>query len=321
MSMTRFDLNESALGLPEVVRRRVRESADQFHCYPLAQTEQTLARVAEHFGVTRDEVLLTQGIDECVDRLITHFEAMRFVATWPGFHGYWDRIAVMRRRSFALRRVGPTFELACDDVEALERDDFVLLADPDNPTGVVTTQTQLEQLQRRCGRLLVDRTYAGYADAPLAALAPGPRGFYFHSFSKSFAMAGLRVGALIGPAEDIEAMRARQWFCSMSTPSLVAVAAALDHVDEFQDRCRALIEERGRVVADLRARGFRVHETQTNFVIVAADPAVVLPRLAARGMLVKDMGCYGLDGHVRISLRTPAENLALVEAIGDPGAA
>ena len=317
----RFDLNESALGLPEAVRRRILDSADQLHCYPLVQTEQTLTRVAEHFGVARDEVLLTQGIDECVDRLISHFEAMRFVAPWPGFNGYWDRIAVMRRRSFALRRLGPRFELDREDIEALERDDFVMLADPDNPTGVVTTWAELEELQRRCGRLLIDRTYADYADRPLATLVPGLRGFCFHSFSKSFAMAGLRVGALIGPAEDIAAMRARQWFCSMSTPSLVAVEAALDHVEQFQARCREVIEERGRLVSALRARGFTVHETQTNFVIVAVDPARVLPRLAARGMLVKDMGCCGLEGHVRISLRTSAENLALVEAIGDPGAA
>lgn len=311
----RFDLNESPLGPPDAVARRIASAAVEAHTYPLELTERVVERVADHFGVRPDEVLISQGIDECVDRLVTHFASMRFVTTEPGFNGYSDRLKVLGREGFVLRRVGPDFALEQRGKEQLRATDFVLLADPDNPTGVVTPAQTLAFIEARVGAVLVDRTYADYADVDLAPAGIGPGRFRFHSLSKSFALAGLRVGVLLGPSSVIGALRAQQWFCSTSSLSLVALEAALDYAPLFRERSQALIRERRRLVSGLRQRGFDARDTQTNFVLIADAPASMVAALGAKGMRVADMACCRLHGHVRVCVRTPADNQALLDQL------
>ncbi|GAA5239949.1 hypothetical protein BMMON2_27710 [Burkholderia mallei] len=84
-------------------------------------------------------------------------------------------------------------------------------------------------MRQRAGKLLIDETYVDYSSFRARGLAYGENELVFRSFSKSYGLAGLRLGALFGPSELIAAMKRKQWFCNVGTLDLHALEAALDN--------------------------------------------------------------------------------------------
>ncbi len=139
----------------------------------------------------------------------------------------------------------------------------------------------------------------------------------FRSFSKSYGLAGLRLGVLFGPAEAIASMKRRQWFSNVGTLELNALAAVLDHDQARDAHVASILAERARVSEALRALGYRVVPSEANFVLVANPAgARTLAWLAGQGVQVKDAAQFGLAGHLRISIGLAHENDRLLAALG-----
>jgi histidinol-phosphate aminotransferase len=202
---------------------------------------------------------------------------------------------------------------------------IVYLANPNNPTGTWFDDAALAVFLARVPAttvVVVDEAYHEFVDdmalsSALRHLPAYPNLVVTRTFSKAYALAGLRVGYAIGSPEIINVIERLRESFNVNSLALAAAEAALDDREHVARSKAFNLAERTWLTARLRARGLRVLPSQTNFVLVdfARDAAPVEQVLYARGVIVRPMGGYGLGEFLRISVGSRAENERLLEAL------
>jgi histidinol-phosphate aminotransferase len=170
--------------------------------------------------------------------------------------------------------------------------------------------------------VVADEAYSEYVDAPglssaLRLADRHPNLVITRTFSKAYALAGLRVGYLVAhPSVVAVVERLRESF-NVNNVALAAAEAALGD-DEHLAKARAFNRDERDWLADaLAKRGYRVLPSQTNFVMIdlGRDAADLERHLFERGVIVRPMGGYGLPQTLRISIGSRAENQRLLDAL------
>jgi histidinol-phosphate aminotransferase len=202
---------------------------------------------------------------------------------------------------------------------------IVYLANPNNPTGTWFGDAELAAFLERIPPktlVVVDEAYHEFVDDPaltsaLHFLPKYPNLIVTRTFSKAYALAGLRVGyAVSSPHVAAVLERLRESF-NVNILALAAATAALGDQDHVARAKAFNLAERAWLAAQLENRGLRVLPSQTNFVLVdfARDAAAIEHALFGRGVIVRPMGGYGLGEFLRISVGSRAENERLLEAL------
>ena len=202
---------------------------------------------------------------------------------------------------------------------------LVYLANPNNPTGTWFDDAQLEAFLRRVPQttlVVVDEAYIEFVDT--AGLSSAVRLLDRHAnlvvtrtFSKAYALAGLRVGYLLADAGVVAVIERLRESFNVNALALVAAEAALADGDHMRLACQWTRSEREWLAAQLDNRGYRALPSQTNFLLVdlGVDAAGLERQLSEQGVVVRPMGGYGLDHTLRISIGTRSENERLLAAL------
>lgn len=218
------------------------------------------------------------------------------------------------------------------DVDALlvavtPKTKIVFVANPNNPTGTVIPFSEIRRLRaglREDIILGLDAAYAEYLDQPdyedgISLVKEGSNTVVFHTFSKIYGLPALRLGWAFAPAHIIDVMnRVRSPFNVNSAALSAGVAAMEDQAYLADMRAKNAVELK-RLCDAVNALGYSVVPSVTNFVLVkfgAAVPAVN-KHLTERGLIVREVGGYGLPEYLRISIGTTEENGLLIDALQD----
>jgi len=209
---------------------------------------------------------------------------------------------------------------------------LVHLANPNNPTGTWYGAEAFAAFMAQVPEdviVIVDEAYAEFVDAPDWASAIGLLGSHpnlvvTRTFSKAYALAGLRVGYAIGhPGLIAIVERVRESF-NVNSAGLAAAEAALTDDAHLRWVVERNAEQRAKLVEALVARGLRVFPSQTNFVLVRfADPgdearvASIDAALIERGVVLRPMIGYGLGHCLRITVGDADENRRLLTALDE----
>jgi len=306
--------NENPYSIPNEVKIKIINSLDKLHKYPM-RIKDIYQQLSEYYNVSINNLLLVQGIDECVDRIIYFYRNNRFVATWPGFDGFWQRINVHQVPFFNLG-INHDFSVSKDGLNKLRGNDFALLANPNNPTGQLLSRDEIEKIAKTCNGFLIDETYIDYSQHDSILEFRYKNAFCFRSFSKAFGLAGLRLGVLIGCAEVIQRMKYSQWYCNINAISISALSAILniDHV--VKANAEKVIIERKRMERELGKMNFEIVSTKTNFILIKiSEIDLILTFLKNRNILVKYADVFGLPNYLRISISTYKNNERFLKAM------
>jgi len=325
-----LSVNTNPLGTPEGVRRAVAEAADRLYRYPDPYCRELVGALAAYEGVPEDFILCGNGAAELLFSFCAALRPKRALELAPTFSEY----------ARALRSVGCTVErhaLRPERDFALEEDlltvlqatgcEVLFLCNPNNPTGRLIEPSLLHRIAAVCRergiRLFLDECFLELSDAgreasPKGLLAEWPGLFILKALTKSYGMAGLRLGyGLSGDSALLSAMSACVQPWNVSIPAQEAGLAALREETEFPERARALIRaERPRMEKHLRDLGIHVCPSEANYLLLhSARPLHAL--LLAEGILTRDCkGCPGLKpGWLRIAVRTPEENRRFLETL------
>lgn len=301
--------------------------------YPDPQPPELVAGLARLYGTDPARVLVTRGGDEGIDLLVrVACRAGRdaVLLTPPTFGQYElaarlqgarvEAVPLVRERGFA-----------ADEEALLARLDgdvkLVFLCSPNNPTGNVLEAGLVERVvARAAGRALVllDEAYAEFSPEPsrVAWSERFPHVVVLRTLSKAHALAGARIGALIGAPELVRLLaRVLQPF-ALTRPSVEAALDALapERLAATRERVEHLGAEREPLRAGLARSPLvrRVFPSEANFLLVECHDAPRFQAAAARGgALVRALREPAADC-VRVTVGAREENERLIEAVARP---
>jgi histidinol-phosphate aminotransferase len=295
------------------------------HRYPHLSGSDLRHKLAERLGVDPERLILGNGAAELLSAATRALiePGQQLLTRWPSYPLY----PLMARRAHgrAVRVPGGVQEL----IDAAREPDVraIALASPNDPTGELLATADLRRLLEQLPAhvaVLLDESLVEYADAQpgdssLALLDDHPRLLVFRSFSKAWGLAGLRVGYVIGAPDSADLLAELEPDLGVSEISQAGAEEALHSCSELiARRVRGICEQRPRLTAALRQRGFEVADSQANF-LWAAHPSLpggeLAARLARAGVLVAAGDALGEPQHVRIALFTSAAGDRLLTAI------
>jgi histidinol-phosphate aminotransferase len=315
-----FAVNVRLPGPPPWLRARLGAALSELGRYP-DPTEARTAVAARH-GRPVTEVLLTAGAAEAFVLLARALSPRRAVCVHPSFT---EPEAALRAAGHRVERVllAPPYELAAEAVPADA--DLVVLGNPTNPTGVLHHPDVLAGLARPGRVLVVDEAFADTVPGEPASLAGRrdlPGVVVVRSITKTWGLAGLRAGYLLGPPALLRRLAAAQPLWPVSTLALVALAAcsSAPALVEADASAVALTADREQLVAALaEVPDLEVAARSSTSFLLLRLPDGQRRRLAARaaGVAVRRGDTFpGLGpDHLRVAVRDPARSRLLARAL------
>jgi len=326
--------NENPLGPSPRALEAMRAALTETFRYPDPRGASLKSALSARLRVGADRIALGNGSHELLMLLAQCFaDAAHSIAfSQYGFAVFPIATAASGAQAIgvpALAREHPTapFGHDLDAIAAAIRADtrIVYLANPNNPTGTWFDDAQLDRFVARVPSdvlIVVDEAYCEYVDAPGLSTAlrladRHPNLIVTRTFSKAYALAGLRIGYFIAHPSVVAVIERLRESFNVNNIALAAAEAALAD-SAYLAKARVFnATERAWLRAGLHAHGYVVLPSQTNFLLVdlGRDAADLERHLFERGVIVRPMGGYGLAQTVRISVGSRAENQRLLDAL------
>ena len=321
--LVKLDAMENPYPLPRELRRALAERLAQVELnrYPEPNPRALCELIKRTMRVPAGmDVLLGNGSDDLIQiialALARPGAAMMFPA--PTFVMYsvnatltgMRAVPVPLREDFSLDREAFVARLRA------ERPALVFLACPNNPTGVLYPQADVEAIVRAAeGLVVVDEAYHVFAGTSLLPrLAEFPNLVVLRTLSK-VGLAGLRLGYLAGAPAWLEQLNKVRQVYNINVLTEAAAAFVLEHLDVLEAQAARIREDRAALADALAALGVKVFPSQANFLLVRVrDATGAFERLRRQGVLVKNLH-PGLAGCLRITVGTPDENRILLSAM------
>ena len=319
----RLNTNEAAepppAGFTADLAAAVREI--RLNRYPDRGADGLRRALADRYGLSSDWVYVANGSNEILQNLLLAYGGQgRTVAVFEPTYMMYSQIA----RSTGTRVVsgvrGPDFRLdeaAVGRLVEAERPEVVILCSPNNPTGILDpaglVSATLEMLAPHGGLLVVDEAYGQFASTSATDLLDAGRSLVVsRTFSKTWAMAGLRLGYLLGPPWCTAELDKVTLPYHVDSLKQAAGVLALGYGDEMDGRVAAIISERKRVTAALGELPVTVWPSEANFVLFRPETVPghrVWEDLLQRSILVRDFSSTeGLAGCLRVTIGTEMED-------------
>ena len=324
----KLDWNESTIPpSPKVIEAVMRFMSGDHHVnwYPDLTCAPLREALSHYVGVPDDHILVTNGSDDALDLLCKTYlnPEDRVVLPYPTYTHFLVFAGARGARFDPVTYDNP-FEGRIDRViSALTPwTKLVYLVNPNNPTGVQFTRDDVARLVRRAplSLVVVDEAYFEFSGVSVADLTMEfPNLVVTRTFSKSFGIAGLRIGYLVARPEVIEDLRRVFNPKSVNVLGQVAATAALGDLTYHENYVREARASR-EVLADwLRRRGFDARSTTANWVLVKVpDPAAFVHALEARHVYIRDRSNFPqLAGWVRMSVGTAEQTGQLCDRLDD----
>lgn len=319
--------NENPFGQSRRVWEAIEKAKDQLQLYPEGDAPELKEAVAEQVEVDPRRLIFGSGSDEVI-RLLTR------AYLEPGDEAVMSQRSFIRYKSNVLIDGGVPVEVPTKDgyhdlpamLEAItDRTKLVFLCNPDNPTGTIFTEEQLESfLDQVPPHVLVvlDEAYAEYVEHPdypdsISQLDYNPQIVVLRTFSKIYGLASLRIGYGIGHPDVInELHKVRDPFNVNRLAQYAAKAAIEDQ--SFVRYCRIQNSIGKKMIMEkLSELGFSYYEPHGNFILFDTKrPAEEgFQALLQRGIIVRPGSQLGYPTHLRVTIGTKEENEEFLKAL------
>jgi histidinol-phosphate aminotransferase len=285
-----------------------------------AELERLRSLLAGYCRVPDDRVILSPGSDLLLREVIHTFsQGRRVITASPSFFPTIQAAKQFASEWLSIRLSPPAFDLSTKLLmQVLEGPSLVILDNPNNPTGqLLLDPTAVEALlQQENVLLVIDEAYYEFAGVTFAdRVADQPRLAVIRTMDKAFSLAGARVGyGIVGEVfQDVLS----SFTAFLPRPSLCAAIEALKRPEEMRENVRRVVGERERLQRALDELGVHVYPSSTNFLLVRTYLPDLVAHLGDKGVLVADVSNQLPAGFFRVSVGTPGENDAFVDALAE----
>jgi histidinol-phosphate aminotransferase len=318
----RLDFNENTSGCSPAVKRALAKlTPKQIAMYP--EYQKGTQRLARHFGVTADELLLTNGGDDALrvffDAFVNSGETIVLCEPTFPMYRYYAEIAGAK---IEVQRYGPEMEFPLEEVIVTlgAKPRVLFIANPNNPTGTLLSREHIENILQSASEtaVVIDEAYAEFSGATLIPLTKKyPQLFVARTFSKTAGLAGLRLGAVIACAESIAVLRRAMPPFPVNLAALAGAVAAVQDSRTMRRYVNEVLRLRAWFAEELQKLGVKTYSSAGNFLLANFGPEgpELFQRLERQGILLRERSKDIGPGFVRISIGTAREMRVLLNKI------
>jgi histidinol-phosphate aminotransferase len=326
----KLNTNECPYPPSPLVDAAIASEIERLRLYPDSRADVFRKAVATYHGVDVAQVIAGNGSDDLLNLLVRAFSGPGKPAgmNTPSYT-YYANLAAFTGQPIVEIPLGPS--MVPDLAPIVESNvNLFFLCSPHAPSGVAVPRAIVADLARAfSGLLVVDEAYAGFADDDaIPLLCEFPRLVVVRTLSKSHALAGLRVGYALAHPDVIRLLDVVRDFYNLDRLAIAGAAAAMSDAAYYQAIRATVRQTRSTTLDSLRARGFATYESQANFVFTeprrptgecgAQVARGLFDFLETRKILVRHFrGDPRTEGHLRITIGTPEDMVAMVSAIDD----
>jgi histidinol-phosphate aminotransferase len=318
----RLDFNENTAGCSPAVGRALRKlTPELLSMYP--EYERGTGRLARHFQVEPEELLLTNGGDDALRLFFDAFvdagsSAVICEPTFPMYR-YWGEVAGAK---IEVQRYGPSMEFPLEGVLAALtlRPRVLFVCNPNNPTGTLVAKSVIETILKAATHtaVVLDEAYAEFSGVTVVPwINQYPQLFVVRTFSKAAGLAGLRLGAVIACPESLAVLRRATAPFPVNVAALAAAEAAVGDSRTMKLYVKNILRTRAWFEKELQRLKVKTYPSAGNFLLADFGPggSEMCTQLLKKGVLLRDRAKDIGPGLVRISIGTQKEMDRLLKLI------
>jgi histidinol-phosphate aminotransferase len=304
---------------PRVIEALHQAVGEDLRLYPDPVANRLRDVAAATYSCQRENILVGNGSDDVLTMLMRTFVGPGDQVAFPTpTYSLYDILVDLQEGSVVRVPYPADFSIppALAEVEAK----LTFLCHPNAPSGVLHPLSQVEDLARKCkGVLVIDEAYIDFADeTALALVYQYPHVVVLRTFSKSFSLAGMRIGLAFGHPDLIgELMKVKDSY-NIDRLSIVAAVAALEDYAWMRQTVEKIRATRTRLSNGLRELGYYVYDSQTNFVLArktGAPQEGIYLGLKEKGFLIRYFSTPELSDCLRITVGTDEQIDQLLAAM------
>lgn len=327
-NVIKLDSNENYAVSDDFLKKMINDAKENMDVreYPLGGTERLVQDISKYVGMPKEMIGVGNGSDQIIDLFLSNFVSKdtKILTSDPTF-GFFEE----RCKLYSI----PTIKIPFDKNMTLNLEKFLsnskkasilYLDTPNNPTGFQFEKRDLERLIREFkGLVIIDEAYVEFSDYSIIDMTKKINNLIvLRTLSKSFGLAGLRVGYFVANAQIIDTFtRVIQYPYPLNTLAIEVGILALRQSKYFADVANLVKKERSRIIANLQQmKIFEVFDSKANFVLFAAGGSSqrIYKALIEQGISIKNLGKVGShEGCLRVTVGSQDMNSKFLTAIRD----
>ncbi|MBN2251492.1 MAG: histidinol-phosphate transaminase [Candidatus Altiarchaeota archaeon] len=312
--------NENNYGPSPKVREALLKALSDLNVYP-HRVDELRRKIAGYCRVGPESIILGNGSDELLDMIYKTFKGPSLGVN-PTYSEY---------RIFTEALGGEYMEVDLREDYGVPLDEYLrsakkagilMICSPNNPTGSVITQEDLERVLEVGKVTVIDEAYAEFHKKTFIPIVKDYDNLIIlRTFSKAFALAGLRAGYAVASPEMIEAMNKVKPPFSVNSLAIEAASAALDDAEYMNETVEKIIRGREELYSGLNEK-FKAYPSNANFILADTSPKRsrdVYEGFLLKKIIIRNLGRFrNFPGeYVRVTVGTSPENRSFLEALGD----
>ena len=306
---------------PSVIAAMTAAEVEDLRLYSDPTAKVLKGKLAKLYGLAPENIYVGNGSDEVLYFLFRAY-GQRGAAFPDISYGFYSVFAELCGIPATMVPLEADFTIDPEKYHGLDR--FIVIANPNAPTGLSLTPPQIEGILKANPNAVVavDEAYVDFGgESAYPLMAKYDNLIVVRTFSKSRSMAGARLGYALGPAAliaDLEKIKFSVNPYNVNRLTLRLGEATVDAESYYQEKCAAIIRTREETAEKLRNMGFEVLPSKTNFLFVKNDKIggrELYEKLKDRGILVRHFGNPRISDYIRVTIGTDEQMAACLEAI------
>ena len=320
--VVKLNTNENPYAPSPAVLRALHEAVDErLRLYPDPEAVALREEASRLYGVPVDHIMAGNGSDELLALVLRALvdPGDRVAFPVPTYSLYETLVAV---QGGVLVEVPWPPDWTLPAALGAANAKVTFLCNPNSPSGTLVPVAQIDALANRvAGVLVVDEAYVDFAPThALGLVGRRPNVLVLRTLSKSYSLAGLRVGLAFGHPDVLRGLRTVKDSYNLNRLSQAAATAALADQTVLRANVERVSRTRARLTEALRAFGYVVPDSCANFVLArraGVEQGAVVRALASRDILVRHFTAHGLADALRITVGTDDDIDALLAGLRD----
>lgn len=325
-NLIKLNTNESPYGPSPKALEAIRSASDDaLRLYPPPNSDLLKESIAKIYQVQSNQVFVGNGSDEVLAHIFLGLFKQEHPILFPDItYTFYPVYCSLYEIAYHQIPLNQEFQIQIDDYLARPHNGGIIFPNPNAPTGLMTPLSEIQRLleANKESVVVIDEAYVDFGCVSSVQLVNQyPNLIVTHSFSKSRALAGLRVGYAIANADLIEGLeRVKNSFNSYPLGRLAqagATAALLD-TEHLNSTVEKIQHTRQQLIADLSSLGFHTLASEANFVFTThptKNAEMIYSELRQRDILIRYFNLPRINNYLRITVGTDEECAKLIIAL------